>query len=152
MSDAARDRDLKGDLASLRIEGRSNTPAPVRRSRRWRLVAALLVLAALAVVTARALRPTDVTTAVVERRDTSDAGPVPVLSGSGYVVTADKYIAIGVRIPGRIEKFFVDEADRVKAGDPLVQLDDRDYKAALESAQARLGVARANAQLHKIEL
>ncbi len=35
---------------------------------------------------------------------------------------------------------------------PLVQLDDRDYKAALESQRARLAVAKANKDLHAIDL
>ena len=97
--------------------------------------------------------PTEVSVGYANRIEAGGSAPAtPVLSGSGYVVTADKYISIGTRIPGRIEKFLVDEADRVKAGDPLVQLDDRDYKAALESQRAKLAVAKANKDLHAIDL
>jgi RND family efflux transporter MFP subunit len=152
MSDAARDRDLQGDLASLRIEGRSSARTPVRRPRRWRLVVALLVLAALALVGVRALRPVAVTTAVVERRAAGDAGPVPVLSGSGYVVTGDRYLAVGVRVPGRIDRYFVEEGQTVRRGDPLVRLDARDYEAAVTSAEARATLARANVKLAAAEL
>ncbi len=59
-----------------------------------------------------------------------------VLSGTGYVVTGEKYIAIGVRVAGRIERYYVDEGEEVRTGDPLVALDDRDYRARLERAEA----------------
>ena len=149
-------RNLRDELAALRIDRSAPAAKPPRRGvpRQWLAVAAGVIVIALLGTAWLALgRPRELPVAYATRQ-TSGGAPAAasVLSGSGYVVTADKYIAIGVRIPGRIEKFFVDEADRVKAGDPLVQLDDRDYEAALESAKARLGVAHANAELHRIEL
>ena len=66
----------------------------------------------------------------------------PVLSGSGYVVTGDKYISIGVRVAGRIDAYLVDESDKVTKGQPLVRLDDRDYAAALARAEAGLAARR----------
>jgi RND family efflux transporter MFP subunit len=74
-----------------------------------------------------------------------------VLSGSGYVVTGEKYVSIGVRVPGRIDAYLVDESDAVKQGQPLVQLDQRDYVAALARARAALDLARANAELAELE-
>jgi len=71
----------------------------------------------------------------------------PLLSGAGYLITAEKYIAIGVRVPGRIERFFVDEGDRVEPGQLLVQLDDRDYRAQVGRAEASLRLAQANRRL-----
>jgi HlyD family secretion protein len=147
-------RNLRDDLQALRIDrsAAAATPPSGRRSLYVGVGAAVAV--ALLGVGAWTLLggPREVAVAYASRIEAGGSAPAaPVLSGSGYVVTADKYISIGTRIPGRIEKFFVDEADRVKAGDPLVQLDDRDYRAALESSNARLAVARANAQLHKLE-
>ncbi len=72
---------------------------------------------------------------------------VPILSGAGYVVSADRYISIGVRVAGRIDRYVVEEGDRVKAGDPLVELDAREYRAALDRAEANLEVARASSVL-----
>lgn len=82
----------------------------------------------------------------------SGAGMVPVsggivLQGSGYVVTGNRYISIGVRVPGRIDAYLVDESETVKAGQPLVRLDRRDYEAALARANASLELARANEDL-----
>jgi len=147
-------RNLRDDLQALRID--RGAPAASPRSGRRGLVlgiGAVLALALLGVGAWALFGGTrEVEVAYASRIEAGGSAPAaPVLSGSGYVVTADKYISVGTRIPGRIEKFFVDEADRVKAGDPLVQLDDRDYRAALESTRARLAVVRANAQLHKLE-
>ena len=70
-----------------------------------------------------------------------------MLQGSGYVVTGNKYISIGARVPGRIDAYLVDESEEVVAGQPLVRLDRRDYEAALERAGAALELARANESL-----
>jgi RND family efflux transporter MFP subunit len=149
-------RNLRDELAALRID-RSSSAAkkPSRRPpTRWLAIGAAVLLALLALALWLSLggaKPVEVEYAA--RIEAGGAAPsVAVLSGSGYVVTADKYISIGVRIPGRIEKFFVDESDRVKTGDPLVRLDDRDYRAALDSQKAKLQVARANSDLHRLQL
>jgi len=149
-------RNLRDELAALRIDRSPPTAKkPLGRPpTRWIAIGGAAVLALVALALWLALGgPVRVEVAYATRVEAGGRAPsVPVLSGSGYVVTADKYISIGVRIPGRIEKFFVDESDRVKTGDPLVQLDDRDYRAALESAKAKLRVARANADLHRLQL
>ena len=141
-------RDLRDELASLRIDrGRGRPP----RSGRGR-VAALLAVVALALLGGAALywrtlgRPLEVQVAYAERSEPGAAAASgPVLSGSGYVVTGDKYISIGVRVAGRIDAYLVDESDHVVKGQPLVRLDDRDYRAAL--ARARAGLARAEANI-----
>ena len=76
----------------------------------------------------------------------------PVLSGSGYVVTGDRYVSIGVRVAGRIDRYFIEEGQSVRKGDPLVQLDNRDYRAAVGRIEAGLALARANAELADSEL
>ena len=148
-------RNLRDDLQALRIDRGAPASTPRGRPPRRYWIGALAVGSPLALALAAWLLwsgPRAVAVAYASRIEAgASAHSAPVLSGSGYVVTADKYISVGTRIPGRIEKFFVDEADRVKAGDPLVQLDDRDYRAVLESTKARLEVVRANASLHRID-
>jgi RND family efflux transporter MFP subunit len=73
----------------------------------------------------------------------------PILSGAGYVVTGDRYISIGVRVPGRIDAYEVQEGDFVRKGAVLVRLDDRDYRANLRRAQANLELAQANLALRQ---
>lgn len=72
-----------------------------------------------------------------------------VLSGAGYVVTGDRYISIGVRVPGRIDSYTVQEGDLVHKGAVLVRLDDRDYRASLKRAEASLELAKANLLLKR---
>jgi HlyD family secretion protein len=61
-------------------------------------------------------------------------------------------VSIGVRVPGRIERYFVEEGQHVRQGDPLVQLDDRDYRAVVARTEAGLAVARANLELAAADL
>ena len=97
-------------------------------------------------------RPLPVTVAVAQRVTAGQAGPAPLLSGSGYIVTGDRYVSIGVRVPGRIDRYFVEEGQTVHKGDPLVQLDDRDYRAAVAVIQARQASARADLTLAEADL
>jgi RND family efflux transporter MFP subunit len=50
---------------------------------------------------------------------------------------------IGSEVRGRIAEIFVEDGDRVSAGDPLFRIDAEPYRLALRQAQARLDRARA---------
>jgi len=154
-----RDDRLRADLASLRIEREPGSPAGgvKRRQRgpargtRILIAAALVLLAALGAW--RLLgRATPVETARATAVEAGSIEPAPVLSGSGYVVTGDRYVSIGVRVAGRIDRYFIEEGQSVRRGDPLVQLDDRDYRAAVARVEASLVLARANDELAAAEL
>jgi membrane fusion protein (multidrug efflux system) len=54
-------------------------------------------------------------------------------------------IQISSRIAGQVIKVNVDENQYVKAGDPIAELDPRDFQVAVENAQAALASAEANA-------
>ncbi len=142
---------VRADLASLRIE-RSAAPQPAAKRRpprrKLRLVIGVTVLAAVAVAVWRISgRAVPVTVAYAALVAPGQAGPTPVLSGSGYIVTGDRYVSIGVRVAGRIDHYFVEEGQSVHKGDALVQLDDRDYRAIVARTEAGLQVARANLDL-----
>ena len=141
------------DLRSLRIDRRDDELATARR-RPWRWVALVVVLGLTGFAASRALGPRMPTVQVAPAILRAGGEPVrgAVLAGTGYVVTGEKYIAIGVRVAGRIERYYVDEGESVHAGDPLVAIDDRDYRARLDRATAALATARANLTLHASEL
>ena len=148
-----RDERLRSELASLRIDrDQAATPARRRRSRLWVTLVVLALVGLWVGMRARAGRVPEVQ--VVSATATAPGKPVrgTVLSGSGYVVTGEKYISIGVRVPGRIERYFVEEGQSVHAGDPLVALDDRDYRAAVAQAEAAVHTAEANLALHEADL
>jgi membrane fusion protein, multidrug efflux system len=86
-------------------------------------------------------------------------GLVPVLGVVGlyffaqamsYESTDDAFIDahtvdVAPKISGRIEKVFVDDNWRVKKGDPIVEIDPRDYDAQLRQRQAALDSTKAQA-------
>jgi len=150
---SARGSRLREDLASLRLDREPPPPRSSRGGRRLRrVVVPLLLLGALgAAFAAWRTRPVPVEVALARKAEPGSER-VPLLSGSGYVVTGDRYVSIGVRVPGRIERYFVEEGQAVRKGDALVALDDRDYRAALRRSEAALVLARANAELAANEL
>jgi HlyD family secretion protein len=145
--------NLKEQLRSLRIERAAAervAPSPPRGRRRagtFVIVGLAVALAAYAVYRWAFTAPLLVHGAYARLVQGQQAIAAPVLSGAGYVITAEKYIAIGVRVPGRIDRFFVDEGDHVEPGQLLVQLDDRDYRAQVGRAEATLRLAQANLRL-----
>jgi HlyD family secretion protein len=146
-------RSLRDELHSLRIDrktakARSGPP-------RWLWLggaALLLLLAAYFGWRATLGRTPQVEVAFASRSAPGASTAGPVLTGSGYVVTGEKYISIGVRVPGRVDAYLVDESERVTKGQPLVQLDRRDYDAALRQAEASLDLARATLELKRLEV
>jgi membrane fusion protein (multidrug efflux system) len=84
---------------------------------------------------------------------------VPVLGVAGlyffgqamsYESTDDAFIDahtvdVAPKISGRIEKVFIDDNWRVKKGEPIVEIDPRDYDAQLRQRQAALDSTKAQA-------
>ena len=54
-------------------------------------------------------------------------------------------IQISARIQGQVAKVYVDENQFIHKGDPIADLDPRDFQVAVENAQASLSSAQANA-------
>jgi len=93
---------------------------------------------------AAGLRSVSVATAQVQRQD------VPVyLTGLG-AVTAFNTANIKSRVDGQIMKVNFTEGQNVKAGDLLIEIDDRPYQVQLEQMQAQ--IFRDQAQLRDAQL
>jgi len=76
--------------------------------------------------------PTGVFVATVQRRD------VPVVLQSTGTVEPIQTVAVAAQVDGLIEQVYFREGDEVEAGQKLLQIDPRSYRAALEQAAANL--------------
>ncbi|MFP3868998.1 MAG: efflux RND transporter periplasmic adaptor subunit [Desulfobacteraceae bacterium] len=68
------------------------------------------------------------------------------IGGAGIVEARTENISIGTSLPGIVKTVFVKVGDRVKAGAPLFQIDDRELRADLLIKQANLVKVRAAVQ------
>lgn len=74
------------------------------------------------------------------------------VAGAGIVEANTENIAIGTLIPGVVSEIYVSVGSKVKAGDPLFKIDDRDLKAQLATRQTALRVARAQVRVERAQL
>jgi HlyD family secretion protein len=70
------------------------------------------------------------------------------IAGAGLIEARRENIPIGAPVPGVVWEVFVKIGDKVKTGDPLFRIDDREVKAQLKVREAALTAAKA--QLHKL--
>jgi membrane fusion protein, multidrug efflux system len=61
-------------------------------------------------------------------------------------------IQVSARIAGQVLKVYINENQRVNAGDPIADLDPRDYQVAVENAEAALASARAAAAAARVNV
>lgn len=82
------------------------------------------------------LRPVQVPTAVVQRRELS-----PMVQGVG-TVEAKIVVQLAAKIAGRIVKLAADQGDAVRLGEPLVELESAELSAEVDRAAALLDRAK----------
>jgi HlyD family secretion protein len=73
------------------------------------------------------------------------------VTGSGQI-RPEVQVKISARVAGKILKLHAEEGDRVKKGQLLVELDQEQYRAALERAESTMLSMRANEKKLKSEL
>ncbi|MEN3327784.1 MAG: HlyD family secretion protein [Acidobacteriota bacterium] len=136
--------DLNKRLRSLKIDrGPAPPPAAGNRSPKLLLlgIAVLLALVALGYVFLFAGAKTISVAAVRVESGGASAGE-SVLSASGYVVAHHK-IAVGAKVMGRVAWIGVEKGDNVQEGQVLVRLEDSEFRAQVNQAQANLAAAQA---------
>jgi RND family efflux transporter MFP subunit len=137
--------DLKGELASLRID--RDRPAE-RRLWRWPVllfIPVVLVLVGLYALRARqafAAPEVETARATVVRPSEASAG-APILTASGYVVARRKAV-VSAKIQGRLAQLRVEEGSRVGQGEVIARLESNDYEAQVQRARAALQRAQAD--------
>jgi HlyD family secretion protein len=136
--------DLNQRLRSLKID-RSPAALPSVKNRSPKLllfgVASLLALLALGYVFLFSATKTISVAAVRVETGSASAGE-SVLSASGYVVAHHK-IAVGAKVMGRVAWIGVEKGDTVKEGQVLVRLEDSEFRAQVNQANANLAAAQA---------
>jgi RND family efflux transporter MFP subunit len=124
-------------LSQLKID-RSQGVRKRRRIWPWLLLASAVVVGGLMMM-AR-LRPVEVDT--IAARTVKESGPVSLLDASGFVV-ARRIATVSAKVTGKVKEVFIEEGQRVEAGEILATLDASDSDAALGTARTQLGSAES---------
>jgi HlyD family secretion protein len=69
--------------------------------------------------------------------------PATATAGPGLVEPVSEEVRVSAQIGGRLDRVLVDEGERVSAGQVLAIIDNRDYRARVESARADLDLRDA---------
>ncbi len=140
------------DLSKLAIE-RSPQPraetSRLRRHARWLWLAVAILAAAGLVVLYRVTARPVVQTATVTLAWPAQA--LTVLNATGYV-SPQRKASISSKATGRLEWLGVLEGSRVKEGEVIARLENRDVAAALGQARANVEVANGNLGQARAEL
>ena len=139
---------LKDELAALKIE----RPAE-RQSKPWiKWVVVLVALAAAATAGLRYAnrpRPVEVETVAVTQR--AAGVQASVLNASGYV-TARRRATVSSKITGKVTEVNVEEGMAIREGQVLARLDDSQFRASLNLAEAQAEAARRNVRESEVRL
>jgi HlyD family secretion protein len=143
---------MERDLKSLKIDPARRQGAEYRPGRKglWLIVLIVIVVGAAAFVVfsgrfgeSSAGKPE----AAAAQGPSSPAPPAAETSGdtlkaSGYIVAHHK-IAVGSKVMGKVAWIGVEKGDKVRKGQLLVKLDDREYVAQVQQAEAAERAAEA---------
>ncbi|HYS44426.1 MAG TPA: efflux RND transporter periplasmic adaptor subunit [Geobacteraceae bacterium] len=131
------------DLSGLKIDKTAAAFRPVRRKKKvvW-LVALSFVILAGVLFAAGILTPAvEVEVATISQVYPSQS--FTLLNASGYVV-AQRKAAVASKATGRLEWLGVEEGSRVRSGEVLARLENRDAAASRDQSAANLNTARAS--------
>jgi RND family efflux transporter MFP subunit len=139
------------DLSKLKID-RDGTTGLTNRKRKSSFMATLvvaIVLALLLIVYFKSITAIEIESATVTTAYPSQS--FTLLNATGYVV-AQRKAAVASKATGRVEWLGVTEGSKVKKGEVIAQLENKDVSATMEQAAASIKVAEANLQQGKAEL
>ena len=128
------------DLSKLRLDKSHSSPSRRNRLSRRTLLLFGVAIAGLLMAFFVTRPVVEVETAVVAKVYPSQS--FTVLSASGYVV-AQRKAAVASKATGRLDWLGVEEGSRVRSGEVIARLENRDVLAAQDQASANLDVARA---------
>jgi HlyD family secretion protein len=138
-------------LKSLRIDrsGEQASRSTLRRLRplNWILLGfgLLALLGSAWFIYGRRTTATEVETVRVSASSMSSAAGaagITILNSTGYIIAAHK-IELASKVSGRVAWIGVEKGDRVRQGQPLVGLEDEEFRARLVEAQGQLDSLKA---------
>jgi HlyD family secretion protein len=141
---------MDAELKSLQIDrNKKSAPQPSRWAVRWIVGGVLLfvLLGAARFGYDRLNAATEVAVVRVQAESSAAAGPGVILNATGYIVAAHR-IEVASKVVGKVLWIGVEKGDKVKAGQPLVRLEDDEYRAQVTQAKGSL----VNLQAHLAEL
>src|SRR5215471_13956862 len=139
---------MDADIKSLRIDRSAKQKNRSGRGLlRWILVSfGLSVLLGVAfVIYGRLNAAVEVETVRVRTASTASPGApagATILPATGYIITAHK-IELASKVSGRVAWIGVEKGDKVKQGQPLVRLEDEEFRAHVTEAQGQLNSLKA---------
>ena len=140
------------DLSKLRISRGDGAPSAGTTRRRGRRILWLIGLLVVAAAVAVGLWfSATVTVKVTTVNSVYPSQAYTMLNATGYVV-AQRKAAVASKATGRLEWLGVREGSRVKEGEVLARLENRDVTAQMEQAAANVRLARANLEQGQAEL
>src|SRR5262245_8756028 len=137
--------NLSNELNKLKIDKskRTDVESSSRGGGPWKWLAILLILAALGIAGTRFYQAANASLIVdTVRPRVESSSQSAVLVATGYVVAHHK-IQVGSKIMGRVAWIGVEKGDRVRQGQVIVRLEDREYRAQYDQAKAQLDTAEA---------
>ena len=137
-------KNLNERLRSLKID-RAPAPSPGNKNRSPKLLllglSVLVALVALGYVFLFSGTKT-ISAATVRVESAGAAAGTSILTATGYVVAHHK-IAVGAKVMGRVAWIGVEKGDLVQEGQVLVRLEDTEFRAQVNQANANLASAQA---------
>lgn len=139
------------DLSGLKIEKRSGQFRPDRRRKRLIILISVVTVALIGILFATGLISprVEVETATVSMAYPSQS--FTLLNASGYVV-AQRKASVAPKTTGSLEWIGVEEGSRVKTGEIIARLENRDVTAGRDQAAANLVNSRALLEQARAEL
>jgi len=131
---------MQAELKALQIDrSKKSGPEPARWATRWIIGGVLLfvLLGAARFAYTKLTAATEVDVVRVHSESSAAAGPGVALNATGYIVAAHR-IEVASKVVGRVAWIGVEKADKVKAGQVLVRLEDDEYAAQLTQATGQL--------------
>lgn len=138
------------DLSKLKIDRRGT--AGLKNRKRSPSIKAIfvvvLILVLVLIVYFKSISTIEIESATVTTAYPSQS--FTLLNATGYVV-AQRKAAVASKATGRVEWLGVTEGSKVKKGEVIAQLENKDVSATMEQAAANVKVAEANLQQGKAE-